>query len=50
MNVVRITENYYKLILHKKIFSVLTDESEKLQEEYKKQPCHLERLYGWNST
>ena len=22
------------------------DESEKLQEEYKKQPCHLERLYG----
>lgn len=25
---------------------LFTDESEKLQEEYKKQPCHLERLYG----
>lgn len=24
----------------------ILEESEKLQEEYKKQPCHLERLYG----
>ncbi|XP_028401349.1 Bardet-Biedl syndrome 7 protein homolog isoform X1 [Dendronephthya gigantea] len=27
-------------------YKQILDESEKLQEEYKKQPCHLERLYG----
>ncbi|CAB3998402.1 Bardet-Biedl syndrome 7 homolog isoform X2, partial [Paramuricea clavata] len=27
-------------------YKQILDENEKLQEEYKKQPCHLERLYG----
>ncbi|XP_046853164.1 Bardet-Biedl syndrome 7 protein homolog [Xenia sp. Carnegie-2017] len=27
-------------------YKQILEESEKLQEEYKKQPCHLERLYG----
>ena len=44
--------SFYSVAIHYLIgvilYSLLTENSEQLLEEFKKQPCHLERLYGRN--
>ena len=38
--------SYTPKFLQSLIIPVSVDDAENLQAEYKKQPCHLERLYG----
>ena len=44
--------SFYSVVIHYLIalilYSLLIENSEQLLEEFKKQPCHLERLYGRN--